>query len=106
MLDEELVHRRRNYCRVAGPMIRPMGRARVVAVANQKGGVAKTTTVHSLGAALVERGVRTLLVDLDPQACLTWSTGTDPDALERSLHDVLLGRASAVDAVLKVNDLH
>ena len=87
-------------------MIRAMGRARVVAVANQKGGVAKTTTVHSLGAALAERGVRTLLVDLDPQACLTWSTGTDPDALERSLHDVLLGRCDAADALVKVNDVH
>jgi chromosome partitioning protein len=83
-----------------------MGRARVVAVANQKGGVAKTTTVHSLGAALVERGLRTLLVDLDAQACLTWSTGNDPDALERSLHDVLLGRCPAADVILKVNDLH
>jgi chromosome partitioning protein len=56
-------------------MIHAMGRARVVAVANQKGGVAKTTSVHSLGTALAERGLRTLLVDLDPQACLTWSTG-------------------------------
>ena len=82
-----------------------MGRARVVAVANQKGGVAKTTTVHSLGAALAEQGVRTLLVDLDPQACLTWSTGTDPDALERSLHDVLLGRGDARDAVTKIDDM-
>ena len=86
-------------------MIQSMGRARVVAVANQKGGVAKTTTVHSLGAALAERGLRTLLVDLDPQACLTWSTGTDPDALERSLHDVLLGRCDAADAIVKVNDV-
>jgi chromosome partitioning protein len=87
-------------------MIRSVGRARVIAFANQKGGVAKTTTVHSLGDALAERGVPTLLVDLDPQACLTWSTGTDPDALERSLHDVLLGRCSAADALVKVNDLH
>jgi chromosome partitioning protein len=86
-------------------MIHAMGRARVVAVANQKGGVAKTTSVHSLGTALAERGLRTLLVDLDPQACLTWSTGTDPDALERSLHDVLLGRCTAADAIVKVNDL-
>jgi chromosome partitioning protein len=77
-----------------------------MAFANQKGGVAKTTTVHSLGAALVEKGVRVLLVDLDPQACLTWSTGTDPEALDRSLHDVLLGRCTAADVVLKVDDLH
>jgi chromosome partitioning protein len=85
---------------------RPLGRARVVAFANQKGGVAKTTTVHSLGEALGERGVRTLLVDLDPQACLTWSTGIDPDGLERSLHDVLLGRCDAADALAKVGDVH
>jgi chromosome partitioning protein len=86
-------------------MITAVGRARVVAVANQKGGVAKTTTVHSLGEALGERGLRTLLVDLDPQACLTWSTGVDPDALERSLHDVLLGRCDAADALQKVGDV-
>ena len=67
--------------------------------------MAKTTSVHSLGTALAERGLRTLLVDLDPQACLTWSTGTDPDALERSLHDVLLGRCDAADAIVKVNDV-
>lgn len=81
--------------------------ARVIAVANQKGGVAKTTTVHSLGTALAERGRRVLLVDLDPQACLTWSTGIDPDLLERSLHDVLVGRvAHAGDVRLKRGDLH
>jgi chromosome partitioning protein len=73
---------------------------RVLAVANQKGGVAKTTTVHSLGAALAERGRAVLLVDLDPQACLTYSTGTDPDSLERSLHDVLVGRVPAAEVIL------
>ncbi|MBV8461724.1 MAG: ParA family protein [Acidimicrobiales bacterium] len=66
----------------------------VLAVANQKGGVAKTTTVHSLGVAFAERGRRTLLVDLDPQACLTFSLGFDPDALGRSLHDVFVRRHS------------
>src|SRR5580658_8550926 len=64
----------------------------VLAVANQKGGVAKTTTVHSLGVAFAELGRRTLLVDLDPQACLTFSLGFDPDALGRSLHDVFVRR--------------
>jgi chromosome partitioning protein len=66
--------------------------ARVLAVANQKGGVAKTTTVHSLGVALAELGARVLLVDLDPQACLTYSVGLDPDALDRSIHDVFVRR--------------
>jgi chromosome partitioning protein len=67
---------------------------RVVAVANQKGGVAKTTTVASLGAGLAELGQKVLLVDLDPQACLTFSLGFDPEHLELSVHDVLLGRVS------------
>lgn len=64
---------------------------RVLAVANQKGGVAKTTTVASLGAAFAEEGKRVLLVDLDPQGCLTFSLGTDPDKLAVSVHEVLLG---------------
>lgn len=64
---------------------------RVLAVANQKGGVAKTTTVASLGAALTEEGQRVLLVDLDPQGCLTFSLGQDPDKLPVSVHEVLLG---------------
>jgi chromosome partitioning protein len=79
---------------------------RILAVANQKGGVAKTTTVHTLGAALQEMGSRVLLVDLDPQACLTFSLGLDPDTLERSLHDVILKRCSAADALVRVGELH
>src|ERR1700753_3413381 len=64
---------------------------RVLAGANQKDGVAKTTTVASLGAAMVESGRRVLLVDLDPQGCLTFSLGHDPDKLPVSVHEVLLG---------------
>ena len=79
--------------------------SRIIAVANQKGGVAKTTTVHSLGAALAERGRRVLLVDLDPQACLTFSTGTDPDGLDLSLYEVLIGKADAADALLEVDGM-
>jgi len=63
----------------------------VLAVANQKGGVAKTTTVASLGAAMAEVGKRVLLVDLDAQGCLTFSLGQDPDKLTVSVHEVLLG---------------
>ena len=70
-----------------------------LAVANQKGGVAKTTTVASLGAALVELEQRVLLVDLDPQASLTFSLGIDPEDLDKSVHQVLLGEVG-VDAVL------
>lgn len=77
----------------------------MLAVANQKGGVAKTTTVHSLGAALAERGRSVLLVDLDPQACLTYSAGIDPDTLEGSLHEVLLGRTPARDVTVAADGL-
>lgn len=66
-----------------------MTSSHVIAVANQKGGVAKTTTVASLGSALAELGKRVLLVDLDPQACLTFSLGIDPEDLELSIHHVL-----------------
>jgi len=71
--------------------------ARVLAVANQKGGVAKTTTVHALGYAMAELGRRVLLVDLDPQACLTFSVGIDPDTVDRSLHDVFVRKMKAAD---------
>lgn len=77
---------------------------RTLAVANQKGGVAKTTTVASLGAALAEAGQRVLLVDLDPQGSLTFSLGYDPDLLERSVHEVLLGDAPAADVLLPTDD--
>ena len=78
--------------------------SRTIAVANQKGGVAKTTTVASLGSALAERGRKVLLVDLDPQSCLTFSLGLDPDAVELSVHDVLLGRVGAPMAIQPTED--
>ena len=79
---------RRSY---ALPMVK------VIAVANQKGGVAKTTTVQSIGVALAQQGRRVLVVDLDPQACLTYSLGFDPDELDVSLHDVLVRRSRLGD---------
>jgi len=77
----------------------------VIAVANQKGGVAKTTTVHTLGAALAERHHRVLLVDLDPQACLTYENGINPDDLDATIHDVMLGRVTIEDVIVRANDL-
>src|SRR6185312_16035327 len=84
--------------------VRLGGMGRVLAVANQKGGVAKTTTVASLGVALSVLGRRVLLVDLDPQACLTFSLGLDPDTIEISVHDVLLGRVGANVAITDTAD--
>ena len=77
---------------------------RTIAVANQKGGVAKTTTVASLAAALAELDQRVLVVDLDPQGCLTFSLGLDPEDLAMSLHDVLLDRVSARMAIVPTDD--
>jgi len=75
-----------------------------LAVANQKGGVAKTTSVASLGAALAEMGHRVLLVDLDPQACLTFSLGIDPEDLETSVHHVLTAGLDAREVVVTTED--
>src|SRR4051812_43180028 len=76
----------------------------VLAVANQKGGVAKTTTVASLGAALAELGAKVLLVDLDPQACLTFSLGIDPEDVELSVHHVLTKGVHPAEVVIRTDD--
>ena len=76
----------------------------VLAVANQKGGVAKTTSVASIGAALAELGQSVLLVDLDPQACLTFSLGIDPEDLELSVHHVLTKGLDAAEVIVETDD--
>lgn len=65
---------------------------RVIVFANQKGGVAKTTTTLNLGVAFKEQGYNVLVVDLDPQGNLTMSQGMNPDSIERSMFDVLVHR--------------
>src|ERR1700751_4824179 len=75
----------------------PMGR--VISFANQKGGVAKTTTTLNLGVALSEQGLKVLLVDLDPQGNLTMSQGLNPDTIERSMFDVLVHRLPIQEVV-------
>ena len=76
--------------------------ADVIALANQKGGVAKTTTTLNLGVALGELGHRVLIVDLDPQGNLTMSQGMNPDAIERSMFDVLVHRVPITDVIHRV----
>jgi chromosome partitioning protein len=71
----------------------------VIALANQKGGVAKTTTTLNLGVAFVERGLHVLCIDLDPQGNLTMSQGMNPDAIERSMFDVLVHRVPIEDVI-------
>src|SRR6476661_3280873 len=65
---------------------------RVIALANQKGGVAKTTATLNLAVAFAEEGNRVLAIDLDPQGNLTMSQGLNPDTIERSMYDVLVHR--------------
>ena len=72
---------------------------RVIAVFNHKGGVGKTTTVANLGAGLARRGHRVLLVDIDPQACLTVHFGLDPERAEKTIYDVLCRDLPFAEAV-------
>lgn len=78
--------------------------AKIFAFANQKGGVAKTTTTVNLGAYLAAAGRRVLVVDVDPQGNATTSLGVDPRSVEISLYDVLINQASIHDA-LTLTDL-
>jgi chromosome partitioning protein len=80
------------------------GQAKVIAFANQKGGVAKTTTTLNLAAAFAEQGHRVLCVDMDPQGNLTMSQGIDPDTLEQSMFDVLVHDLS-IKAVIKRREI-
>jgi len=73
--------------------------ARVIAFANQKGGVAKTTSTLNLAVALQEQGLRVLVVDLDPQGNLTMSQGLNPDSIERSMFDVLVHRLPIAEVI-------
>jgi len=74
--------------------------AHVLAFANQKGGVAKTTSTLNLGVALTELGKRVLAVDMDPQGNLTMSQGIDPEDLEKSMFDVLVHRLPIEDVIV------
>jgi chromosome partitioning protein len=75
----------------------------VIAFANQKGGVAKTTTTLNLGVAFKEEGFEVLLVDLDPQGNATSGLGTSPRTVERSTYDLLLGEASLSDILVETD---
>jgi chromosome partitioning protein len=75
--------------------------AQVIVFANQKGGVAKTTTTLNLAVAFKERGFRVLVVDLDPQGNLTMSQGLNPDTIERSMYDVLVHKIPIEEIIVE-----
>lgn len=75
-----------------------------IAIANHKGGVLKTTTTHNLGVELARRGNRVLMIDLDPQASLTLSTGREPMEFSRSICDIFNGEASAMKCIHKIKE--
>src|SRR3954468_24902715 len=74
---------------------------RVISLANQKGGVAKTTTTLNLGVAFSEHGLRVLCIDLDPQGNLTMSQGMNPDTIERSMFDVLVHKLPIAEVIAR-----
>jgi chromosome partitioning protein len=74
---------------------------KVIAFANQKGGVAKTTTTLNTAVALAEEGMRVLCIDMDPQGNLTMSQGIDPDTVEISMYDVLVHHTSIRECIRK-----
>jgi len=75
--------------------------SKVIAFANQQGGVAKTTTTLNLAVAFVEEGHRVLCCDMDPQGNLTMSQGIDPDDLQKSMYDVLVSKTSIKEVIHK-----
>ncbi len=90
------------YPQVQQPPAEPqVKRAEIIAFANQKGGVAKTTTTLNLAVAFAETGHRVLAVDLDPQGNLTMSQGIDPDSVEKSMYDVLVHDISIREVIRK-----
>ena len=77
------------------------GPARVIAVANQKGGVGKTTSTINLGAALAEHGRKVLLVDFDPQGALSVGLGVQPHQLDSTVYNLLMERDAEIDEVIR-----
>ncbi len=89
----------------AAPILPVMSRPRVITVTNQKGGVGKTTTAVSLGAALAERGLRVLLVDCDPQGNATSGLGVRPAELSESIYDVIVLGQPLLEVAIEIREV-
>ena len=99
---ELLAPTRLEFLRPEPPAVeQPVDMPDVIAFANQKGGVAKTTTTLNLAVAFAESGYRVLCIDLDPQGNLTMSQGIDPDKVEHSLYDVLVNDMPISEIIVK-----
>jgi len=79
--------------------LRPIEKTRVIVIANQKGGVGKTTTTVNLGAYLAVQGSKVLVIDLDPQGNATSGLGIDPGSLDTSIYEVMMKRAE-IDSII------
>jgi len=94
---EERIHNLAQHASTVAAV--PLELPRIIAIANQKGGVGKTTTAVNLGAALAETGLRVLVVDLDPQGNATTGLGVNPRDVSSSIYDVLMHDTPALDAI-------
>ena len=74
---------------------------RIIAIANQKGGVGKTTTAINLSACLAEKGKKVLSIDMDPQGNMTSGLGIDKDSVEKTVYDMIIGQASIEEVICK-----
>ena len=74
---------------------------RIIAIANQKGGVGKTTTAINLSACLAEKGQKVLAVDIDPQGNMTSGLGLEKEAVDKTIYDLMIGEATIEDVIYK-----